>query len=381
MAMFQRTKPCLLNVIKLSSVSIFRPTMSYICKYLVTVCVAASLLTLSSNSAFAVGTLANTPISNTASLAYDVNGVAQANITSPAATFVVDRKINLTVVTVDSNAVTVAPGQALAVTTFTVTNTGNDSQDFNLGAANLPNTTTIFGPPALSDSFDGTSCNAYAKSSAAGPFVAGTDNVPANLFIDELAPDLTKTVYVVCSIPAAQAINTVAVVSLTATALIGGTAGTKGGALTNDASSPNTAGVDTVFANPPLTLSSDGTIPAQPGADAKATARDAYRVLSVATTVTKGANCNPTPADCSQAKTGTVITYQLLISITGSGSADSLVITDPLPTNLTYAGSLIVPPSTVSSDFGVTTPNTLTVKFGNVVAPANLTIQFNATIN
>lgn len=59
----------------------------------------------------------------------------------------------------------------------------------------------------------------------------------------------------------------------------------------------------------------------------------------------------------------------------------ALVVTDPLPANLSYAKGLIVPPSAASSDFGVTTPNTLTVNFGNVVAPANLTIQFNATIN
>lgn len=361
--------------------------MLFFCKILTSIGAAITLLAFSSNTALAAGTPANTTISNTATLAYDVNGVTQSNITSPAANFVVDRKIDLTVTTVDSNAIIVAPGQALAVTTFTVTNTGNDTQDFSLATANLPNATTIFGPPALSDSFDGTSCNAYAKSSAAGPFVAGVDNVPANLFIDELAPDASKTVYVVCNIPAAQAINTVAVVSLTATALTGGAAGTKGGALTNDASTPNTAGVDTVFANPPLTLSADGTIPAQPGADATATAHDAYRVVSAATTLTKSATCQLTPsgtstsANCAQAKTGTVITYIIQVNVTGSGTATGLVITDPLPANLTYSGGLTITPNTGSSDFGVTTPNTLTANLGTVAAPNSFTIQFQATIN
>ncbi len=357
--------------------------MSYFGKLLVTIFAAAILLAFNSNAAFAAGTPANTTISNTATLAYDVNGVAQANITSPAATFVVDRKINLTVLTVDSNAVTVAPGQTLAVTTFTVSNTGNDSQDFNLATANLPTATTIFGSPALFDSFDGTSCNAYAKSSAAGPFVAGADNVPANLFIDELSPDASKTVYVVCSIPAAQAINTVAIVSLTATVLIGGTAGTKGGALTNDTSTPNTTSVDTVFANPPLTLSADGTIPAQAGANAIVTARDAYRVAAVTANVNKTATCSPTPADCSQAKTGTVITYQVQVDVTGSGTATGLVITDPLPSDVTYlVGTLNVAPAAVSA---TVTAGTATIDLGNVAVtpatPKTFIITLKASIN
>lgn len=360
--------------------SIFRQVMTTIFKIFASLCVTTFVLLASSNLAFAAGTLANTPISNTATLAYDVSGVVQPTITSPAATFVVDRKINLAVAEANGAPSIVGQGQAVAVTTFTVSNTGNDTQDFGLAVANLPNGTIIFNNlPPFSDSFDATGCAAFAESGANAGYQAAEDLAS---FIDELAPDSTKTAYVVCSISAAQAINTVAIVSLTATALIGGTAGTKGGALTNDALTPNTAGVDTVFADPDtLADNANATIPRQTPSDAKAFARDAYRVVSVATNVTKSATCSPTPADCSQAKTGTVITYQLLITITGSGSAGALVIKDPLPANLSYANGLIVPPSAISSDFGVTTPNTLTVNFGNTVAPANLTIQFNATIN
>ena len=360
--------------------SIFRQIMSTCSKFLASLCVATCVLLITCNLSLAAGTPANTPISNTATLAYDVNGVIQTDITSPAATFVVDRKINLAVGEVGGAPSIVGPGQAVAVTTFTVTNTGNDTQDFSLATANLPNGTIIFNNiPPFSDSFDATGCAAFAESGANAGYQAAEDLAS---FIDELAADSTKTAYVVCSIPAAQAINTVAIVSLTATALIGGTAGTKGGALTNDALTPNTAGVDTVFADPDtLADNANATIPRQTPSDAKAFARDAYRVVSVATNVTKSATCSPTPANCSQAKTGTVITYQLLITITGSASAAALVITDPLPANLSYANGLIVPPSAISSDFGVTTPNTLTVNFGNVVAPANLIIQFNATIN
>ena len=358
--------------------------MSIFFKQIVITCAVIGLSLLACNNVFAAGTLANTSISNVATLAYDVNGVSQADITSPATSFVVDRKINLAEAEVAGTPSIVGPGQAVAVTTFAVTNTGNDTQDFSLATANLPNGTIIFNNlPPFSDSFDATGCAAFAESGANAGYQVAED---ITTFIDELAPDLTKTVYVVCSIPPAQAINTVAVVSLSATALVGGSTGTQGGALTNDALSPNTAGVDTVFANPPLIASADGTIPAQAGGNATAIARDAYRVVSVATNVTKSATCSPTPANCSEAKTGTVITYQLLISVTGSGSADGLVITDPIPANLSYvANSTTVGGSprtdAIDADNTQFSANTLTVNFGSVVAPANLTIQFNATIN
>lgn len=354
--------------------------MSAHSKLLASVCTAVCLI-LFSNAVFAAGTPANTAISNTATLAYAINGVTQTNITSPAASFVVDRKINLSVAEADGAPSIVGPGQAIAVTTFTVTNTGNDTQDFGLSTVNLPNGTIIF--PPFSDSFDATGCAVFVESGANAGYLTAEDIAT---FIDELAPDLTKTVYVVCSIPPAQAINTVAAVSLTATTLIGGSAGTQGGALTNNVLTPNTAGVDTVFANPALAASPNGTIPAQAGADALATARDAYRVVSVATNVTKSATCSPAPADCSQAKTGTVITYQLLISVIGSGSADGLVITDPIPANLTYVTNSTTvggSPRTDAIDADNTqfSANTVSVNFGNVVAPATLAIQFKATIN
>ena len=358
--------------------STFKQIMSLYSKLLASTFSAICLIAFN-NTVFAAGTLANTSISNTATLAYDVNGVTQADITSPAAIFLVDRKINLTTGEVGGTPSIVGPGQLIAITTFSVTNTGNDTQDFSFSTANLANGTIIFNNTSpLSDSFNANGCASFVENGTNPGYQAAED---ISIFIDELLPDLSKTVYVVCSIPPAQALNTVAIVSLTTNVLSGGTTGVQGAALTNNALIPNSAGIDTVFANPTLTLSADGTIPAQAGNNASAVARDAYRVVSVVTNVTKSASCSPAPANCSEAKTGTVVTYQLLINITGSGSADALVITDPLPANLTYLGGLIVPPSAISSDFGVTTPNTLTVNFGTVVSPANLTIQFNARIN
>ena len=343
-----------------------------------------------SQSAWALGTASGTTINNLATLNYSVGAVAQPAVgSSPTGNsvgpgtntgFVVDNKVNLTVATVDVAAVPVVPGQTNVVATFTVTNTGNTVQDYSLGVINLPSGTTVF---AANDNFDTGACTAYAKSSPAGPFVLGVDNVPANIFIDELAPDATKTVYVLCaSIPGTQVNNDQANISLTATTATGGTAGAQGAASVATAGA-NTAGVDIVFADPATVANGSGTDPGQTARDAIGVARDAYRVAAVTAAVTKTATCNPAPLNCSQAKTGTLITYQIKVDVTGSGTATSLIITDPLPSNVTYvAGTLNVTPAAVSA---TVTTGTATIDLGNVAVtpatPKTFIITLNATIN
>lgn len=350
--------------------------MSYFCKFIISICAVASLLVISSNAAFAAGTLANTPISNTATLAYDVNGVAQANITSPAATFVVDNKIDLSVIEKNNSPTLVTPGQLRAVTTFTVTNNGNAVQDYVLAGGNVAGAPTVFG---LVDNFDALACSTFAETNGTAGYQAGADTAT---FIDELAPDASLDVYIVCDIPAGQASNDQAVTELTATARAGGTPGL-GAALTQTAGGDNPAAVDIVFADPATAANGSGTIPLQTPRDATGFARDAYRVAAVTTNVTKTATCSPNPSDCTQAKTGTVITYQIQVDVTGSGTAAGLIITDPLPSDVTYvAGTLNVIPAAVSA---TVTAGTATIDLGNVVVtpttPKTFIITLKASIN
>ncbi|MFA6921285.1 MAG: hypothetical protein WC216_05535, partial [Gallionella sp.] len=126
----------------------------------------ATLLGLVSQSALAVGTASGTLISNIATLAYSVGGVAQTSIGSSllgntsgagtATTFLVDNKVNLTVV--GGGITTVTPGQVGGVSTFIVTNQGNTVQDFSLTPANNI-TGTVLG--ANTDNFDGTGLIAF----------------------------------------------------------------------------------------------------------------------------------------------------------------------------------------------------------------------------
>ena len=319
-----------------------------------------------SQSAWAVGTASNTTISNTATLNYTVGGTAQAAIGSSATgnttgagtatTFLVDKKVNLTVLEVGSTPTTVAPGQVGAVTTFTVTNTGNDPQDFSLAAANLANGTTIFNnTTTLTDNFDSAAaCTTFVENGLAPGYQATGVNADTGTFIDELVANgagSTATVYVVCNIPAAQANNSVAIVELTAVARIGGTAGGAiGGALTNNTASVNTAAVDNVFADPATAaVSADGTIPVQIASDATGIARDAYKVSAAVLSVAKTATliCDPVaggaPATTQHNIPGAVVRWTITISnAAGAGSANLATVADAIDvTNTTVDPNLI----------------------------------------
>jgi hypothetical protein len=318
--------------------------------------IAASLMF--SQSVWAIGTASNTTISNLATLNYSVGGTAQAAIGSSAAgnlvgagtatTFLVDKKVNLTVVETNSAPTIVAPGQLAAVTTFTVTNTGNDPQDFALTGANIstaPN--TIFNnTTVLTDTFDATGCSAFAETAGGAGYQAGSDTTT---FIDELVANgagSTATVYVVCNIPAAQANNSVAIVQLTATALVGGAAG-QGAALANNTASANTAAVDNVFADAAVAaINADGTIPVQAGNDATGIARDAYKVSAAILTVTKAQSivCDPVNGTTNQHNIpGAVVRWTITISnAAGAGTANLATVADALDvTNTTIDPNLI----------------------------------------
>jgi uncharacterized repeat protein (TIGR01451 family) len=381
--------------------------MTRLSSYLASIFAAAYLLAFSCNIALASGTLANTPISNTATLAYDVNGVVQATITSPAATFVVDNKIDITVIEKSGSPVPVTPGQPRAVTTFTVTNNGNAVQDYALTGGNVAGAPTVFG---VADNFNALACNTFTETNGTAGYQAGADTAT---FIDELAPDTSLDVYVVCDIPAVQSSNDQAVTELTAVTRAGNTAGL-GVAVTQTVGVDNPAAVDIVFADATASevISSQGTRPIQIARDATGFARDAYRVAAVVTTVGKSATCKLTPAgtstaaNCNQAKTGTIITYTIQVNVTGGGTAEKLFITDPIPSDILYTPNSItigaIPrtdvvdadnvqfttvalPAVISTQQPAVPANTAIINLGDVsvtlATPKTFIITLKATIN
>ena len=197
---------------------------------------------LSALSASTVFAAAGDTISNTATLTFDVAGVATVIESSEAGNsttgigngtstdFVEDKVINFTVAEVGgaTNSLGVVPNATLRVQTFTVTNNGNSTQDFLLAALNQADgTNDPFG--GVVDNFDVT-MQVFVETANAG-FDATDDT---DIFIDELAAGDSITVYIVSTIPGTVVNGDLAVTTLVAQVAAGGAAGVQGAAIVVD---------------------------------------------------------------------------------------------------------------------------------------------------
>ncbi len=340
---------------------------------------AAALTVLCANPAFASGTLAGSSIVNNVTVNYQVGTVAQ---TAQAASnsFVVDRKINVTVAEPGAATTTVSPGQTSAVTTFTVTNNSNATLDFALAAAQQGGGTAAH---SGTDTFDVTNVKIYVDANANGTYDAGTDTLAT--YLDELAPDASKTVFVVADVPLSLTTGSVAGVTLTATAKEGGGTGSQGAAVTQT-SGANTAAMDTVFAD------AAGATDAQ--YDAAHSAKDDYTVLAAALTVTKTSTVISDPVNGTtnpKAIPGATIEYCIIVAnAAGSATASSVAISDPLPTTVTYSSAYgtflngTVTSGSCNTDGtagGSFASGTVSGTLTSVAAGETKTLRFRATIN
>src|SRR5687768_10855425 len=176
---------------------------------------AAALALIGAQQTYAAGTAAGTDISNTATVNYQVGGVAQSPVTG-SVTFEVDRRINLTVAEVGADYTDVSPGAQNQALTFTVTNLSNSTQDFRLSfTQDGTGTASPTGfAPAGTDNFDTANVEFYLDDGD-GVFDGGDSLIT---FLDEVPADATRTVHVVSDIPAGQANASIAGGTLTAIA-------------------------------------------------------------------------------------------------------------------------------------------------------------------
>ncbi len=329
--------------------------------------------------AFATGTSAGSSITNTATLNYQVGGVAQTAINA-SNTFVVDRKISLLVAEVGTTTTTVVPGQTAAVTTFTVSNTSNAPLDFGLSLAQPVGGTALHGG---TDNFDVTGATLYVDTNGNGTYDAGTDT--AITYLDEVAADTSKTVFVVASIPAGRVNGDVAGVNLTAQAREAGTSGSQGAAVT-ETSGANTAGIDTVFAD-----TAGATDAAR---DGLFSARDDYTVQTAQLTITKVSRVISDPQNGTtnpKLIPGATVEYCIQVAnAAGGAAATSVTIADALPSQTTYTSAYgIFLNGTVTGGVcnadgtagGTFAANTVSGTLATVAANTTRTLYFRTTIN
>jgi uncharacterized repeat protein (TIGR01451 family) len=286
---------------------------------------ALAVATSVASPALAAGTASGTTITNTVSVDFKVGGVNQNQVTA-SDSFTVDRKINLTVAEVGSTTTTVSPGQASAVTAFTVTNSSNATLDLALVATQLSGGTAAHGG---TDNFDVTGPTVYVDTNTNGAYDAGTDTVVT--YLDQLAADASKTVFVVANIPLGRATGDVAGVRLTATSYEATAAGSLGALVTQTAGA-NTAGVDTVFA--------DTNANGNTARDGIHFGVDDYTVSAANLSATKTSRIISDPFNNTtnpKMIPGAVVEYCVAVTnAAGSATATNIAVSDTLPATTTF---------------------------------------------
>jgi uncharacterized repeat protein (TIGR01451 family) len=254
-------------------------------------------------------------------------------------TFKVDNKIDLTVTEVGGAATNVGAGAANVVTTFKVTNTGNNPQGYNLSAANVGG--TLF---TRADAFDMTNLRTFVSTAACSgvsptPAYASATDTAVN--ITTLAADACAYVFIVADTPVTATNGQASNVRLTALTRVATTLA----AVTQTAGADSATVVDVVFADT--------------GRDATETADDQYFVQTAALSVGKTSTVISDPFNnVTNPKSipGAVMEYGITLTNTGAVSATVVTITDPIPTNTTFLNATYnAGASNVSITVGATT--------------------------
>ena len=273
-----------------------------------------------STSVMAVGTDAGTPIDNFATVDFKVGGVDQTAVPSNTTSFMVDQLVHVSVDEADSGDTAVSPGQTGAIARFTVTNLGNEVQDYDLTVANL-----VGGTVFSLDTIDATSLTIAVDADGDDVYTAGTDTAT---FIDELsADDLNPdplldnvvSVFILANIPAAAVDTDAANIRLDAVTHEGGAGGI--GAIQTETVGNDTAGLEIVF---------DA---------ATGSADDGYLVGSATLAAVKTSVVISDPlgraAPVALAIPGAVVEYTVTITNTGGTAATNLIILDDIQAEVT----------------------------------------------
>lgn len=316
---------------------------------------------LGATTAFAGGTAPGTDITNKATATYTVGG-SSVSKDSNTTHLVVAELLNVSVTWQDTGSVLVSPGAQDVMLTFRVTNTGNGTETFPL-SLNMA---------VLGDTFDPQLCtpvSIYLDTNNNGVYNVGVDTAyVAGTNDPTLAADAYKTVFVFGDIPNTVVDTDTGKSALTATAATGsGAAGT-------------------VFAG----AGDGGVADAIVGTStATGTIAGTFLVSNVVVSIAK-TQVVTDQFGGSKAIPGASVEYSLAVTVTGTGTATGVVLTDAIPANTTYtAGTLKLNTLTLSDasdgdsgDVGATTAGTVTVSLGNLTSASTVqTVVFKVTIN
>jgi uncharacterized repeat protein (TIGR01451 family) len=257
---------------------------------------------------------AGVTISNTATVNYQVSGVAQTPVTGTTS-FVVDRAVNLTVT--NTGNVTSAPGSTNQAVQFLVSNTSNTLMRFQLQAISRgTNTWTLTG------------ASVYRDVNSNGVLDGGdTLYVDAGTFGD-IASGGALAILIVGDIPNGLPNGAAALYDLLATAVDAGTLTVT----TQTAGAGAMGGVDTVFAD------AAGTAAGDVARDGRHSAAGTFTISAATIAVTKGAVVYSDPMNGTtnpKAIPGAVVTYTVTVTNSAGAAASNVTMTDNLNAEIT----------------------------------------------
>lgn len=309
-------------------------------------------ITVAAGSAQAAGVAAGTLIQNTATATYNT-GTSPGNVQSNTVSVKVDQLLDVAVAGLNSSPVTAT--STAAVLTYSVTNTGNGTDHFNLTA-----------DPAVSgNSFNGVIQGVYLDTNGNGQYDPGTDTLVATGGPSSaLLEDGTIKVFVVVSLPTGATDAQTSQVRLTATSVIG--SGTPGTVFAGKGQ----GGSDAVVGSSHAT---------QSALDSLIASLATVSLAKTAAIVDQFAGTAPVP--------GATVTYTIVAHVTGTGTAEGVHVADVIPANTTYqAGTLTLNGTAltdaVDGDAGTASASGIDVALGNVAGGASdKTVTFKVKIN
>lgn len=316
--------------------------------------VAMTALTLVfASPVHAEGVKAGTIINNSATATYPEGGT-QATITSNTVSIRVDEMLDVAVAARETADVATTAGSAAQVLAFTVTNKGNGEESFALAVVG-----TVTG-----NAFDPTITQLAIDTNGNGQYEPGVDAVvAAGGATPVLAPESGVTVFVVSSIPADALDAKHGLVRLSATATTGsGAPGTLFAA-------QGTGGGDAVVG---------ATHALRDGTSGFVVSRGTVNLVKSATVAD--------PFGGTRAVPGSIITWRLVSTVTGSGSVAGLHVIDAIPAGTGYqASSLTLDGATLSdavdADVGTASSAGIDVALGAQTAGTTHTVEFKTRIN
>ena len=292
------------------------------------------ILLISSYTLWGLGTEAGTDISNTATLSYSAGGVSQPDVTSNTDTFKVDKKIDMVLVTTDTDQIEVTPGQQDSITNYEFKNESNTNERFKFEVANLANDEEA----DYNDNKDNDDVNNLEIQCTYTDADGNSQTTDwASSFVIKIKEDTNATCKVRADIKTADNggdDKDIMNVELKATAY---KSDTEAETETTDADTQD--GVDVVFADGVSgdTLGSSNSGKGDTARDGKEVARSGYRIATPVLSVTKTSCVISDPVngtDKPKRIPGAIIRYMFDIKNTGTGDVNNITLKDDIDSNL-----------------------------------------------